>query len=68
MGARLGGRISGSDDALVEAHELVEDELMSPADFRDFAFANAVRLHGGMNADIVLFQKSVVETLEAITG
>jgi hypothetical protein len=42
-------------DALVmaetvpEAYELLEDGLLSEADFRDFAFANAVRLHGGMN-------------------
>jgi hypothetical protein len=29
-----------------EAHELVEDELITPDDFRDFTFANAVRLWG----------------------
>ena len=34
-----------------EAYELVEREALSPRDFRDFAFANAVRLHGGMNPD-----------------
>jgi hypothetical protein len=27
-----------------EAYELVEDELITPGDFRDFTFANAVRL------------------------
>jgi predicted TIM-barrel fold metal-dependent hydrolase len=32
-----------------EAHELVEDELITPEDFRDFAFANAVRLWGTQN-------------------
>ena len=29
-----------------EAHELVEDELITPDDFRDFTFTNAVRLWG----------------------
>jgi predicted TIM-barrel fold metal-dependent hydrolase len=32
-----------------EAWELVEDGLMTPADFRDFTFANAVRLWGMQN-------------------
>ena len=32
-----------------EAHELVEDELITPDDFRDFTFANAVRLWGQQN-------------------
>jgi hypothetical protein len=32
-----------------EAYELREEGLMSEGDFRDFTFANAVRLHGGMN-------------------
>jgi hypothetical protein len=48
---------------IVEAHELVEHELMTPADFRDFAFANAVRLHGGMNGDF--FAGTVVEAAAA---
>ena len=34
---------------LVEAHELVDDGLMSVDDFSDFAFGNTVRLLGGMN-------------------
>jgi predicted TIM-barrel fold metal-dependent hydrolase len=34
---------------LPEAHELVEDGLITPADFRDFTFANAVRLWGTQN-------------------
>ena len=34
---------------LPEAYELVEDELMTPDDFRDFTFANAVRLWGAGN-------------------
>jgi hypothetical protein len=34
---------------LPEAHELVEDELITKDDFRDFTFANAVRLWGTQN-------------------
>ena len=32
-----------------EAYELVEDELITDDDFRDFTFANAVRLWGQQN-------------------
>jgi predicted TIM-barrel fold metal-dependent hydrolase len=32
-----------------EAHQLVEDGLITPDDFRDFTFANAVRLWGTQN-------------------
>ena len=46
-------------DMLAEAHELVEDGLISDADFRDFSFANCVRLHGGMNPDF--FRGTAVE-------
>ena len=34
---------------LPEAYELVEDELITTDDFRDFTFANAVRLWGTQN-------------------
>jgi hypothetical protein len=34
---------------LPEAYELVEDGLITSGDFRDFAFANAVRLWGTQN-------------------
>jgi predicted TIM-barrel fold metal-dependent hydrolase len=45
------GHFDVSDMARVlpEAHELVTDGLMTAADFRDFAFANAVRFFGGGN-------------------
>ena len=46
-------------EVLEEAHETVDEGLMTDADFRDFAFANAVRLHGGMNPDF--FKGTVVE-------
>jgi hypothetical protein len=36
-------------DPLPEAYELVEDGVISPASFRDFTFANAVRLWGTQN-------------------
>jgi predicted TIM-barrel fold metal-dependent hydrolase len=36
-------------DPLAEAHELVEDGVISPDNFRDFTFANAVRLWGTQN-------------------
>ena len=36
---------------LVEAWELVENGILDPKQFRDFSFANAVTLHGGMNPD-----------------
>jgi hypothetical protein len=68
FGARLGAMF-GSDIGhfdvpdmrlvVVEAFELVEDNLISMDDFRDFAFANAVRLHGGANADF--FKGTAVE-------
>ena len=32
---------------LAEAYELVDEERVTPDGFRDFTFANAVRLHGG---------------------
>ena len=34
---------------VAEAYELVEDEHLTQADFRDFAFANVAKLHAGMN-------------------
>jgi hypothetical protein len=42
-----------------EAYELVEEDLITSDDFRDFAFGNAVRLHGGMNP--VFFHGTAVE-------
>jgi hypothetical protein len=58
LGARLNA-IFGSDighfdvpdmlEVLPEAYELVEDGLITAEDFRDFTFANAVRLWGTQN-------------------
>jgi predicted TIM-barrel fold metal-dependent hydrolase len=36
---------------LPEAHELVEDGLLEPADFRDFTFTNPVRFYTSVNPD-----------------
>jgi predicted TIM-barrel fold metal-dependent hydrolase len=58
MGARLKAVFSSDighwdvarmDEVLPEAFELVEHGLLAENDFREFAFANAVRLHGEMN-------------------
>ncbi len=68
MGARLNA-ILGSDighwdvpdmtKVLVEAHELVDDGFINAHDFRDFSYANVVRMHTGMNPDF--FKGTVVE-------
>jgi predicted TIM-barrel fold metal-dependent hydrolase len=62
--AMLGSDISHWDvrdmtEPIAEAHELVENGRLREDDFRDFAFANAVRLHGGMNP--AFFEGTVVE-------
>jgi predicted TIM-barrel fold metal-dependent hydrolase len=46
-------------EVLTEAWELVEHELISEGDFRDFVFANPVRLWAGNNPDF--FKGTVVE-------
>ncbi len=63
------GHFDVSDMARVipEAYELVEDGLMSPADFRDFSFANAVRFFGGGNP--AFFDGTLVEAeAKAVLG
>ena len=46
-------------DVLPEAYELCEDNLITADDFRDFTFANAVRLWGTVNP--AFFKGTVVE-------
>jgi hypothetical protein len=46
-------------EVMNEAYEMVEHELLNPEDFRDFTFANSVRLHGRMNPDF--FKGTVIE-------
>jgi hypothetical protein len=50
-------------EVVIETWELVEDGLVSEADFRDLCFRNAVRLHGGMNPDF--FKGTAVEDAAA---
>lgn len=47
-------------DVLPEAFERVEQGLMSEADFREFSFANAVRMLRGVNPEF--FEGTVVES------
>jgi predicted TIM-barrel fold metal-dependent hydrolase len=47
-------------EVLEEAYELVEDDLITEDDFRDFAFVNPAELWASMNPDF--FKGTVVET------
>lgn len=60
MGAKLNAVFSSDvshwdvpdmTETLAEAHELVEDKLITESDFKDFTFANMVRLQAGLNKD-----------------
>ena len=44
---------------VAEAYELVEDELITPDDFRSYTFSNVVKLHASMNPDF--FKGTAVE-------
>jgi len=46
-------------EVVAESYQLVEQNLLSPLDFKDFVFGNAVQLHGGMNPRF--FEGTVVE-------
>lgn len=46
-------------EVLEEAYELVEEEMITEADFRDFVFTNPASLYAGMNPDF--FKGTVVE-------
>jgi predicted TIM-barrel fold metal-dependent hydrolase len=53
---------------LEEAYELVERELITEDDFRDFTFTNAVQLYGGLNPSVfegTTIEKEVVGTLSS---
>jgi hypothetical protein len=47
-------------DAAAEVWELVEDDIISEEDFREFVFVNPVKLKTDMNPDF--FKGTVVET------
>src|SRR5260370_34537013 len=54
-------------EVLEEAHELVDDGLMTAEDFRDFAFVNPAGLWASMNPDF--FKGTVVEdSVAKVTG
>jgi predicted TIM-barrel fold metal-dependent hydrolase len=72
MGARLNALFSSDighfdvpdmTDVVPEAYELVEHELLTSDDFRDFMFMNAVRFWGEVNPDF--FKGTVVEKVAA---
>jgi predicted TIM-barrel fold metal-dependent hydrolase len=68
MRAMLGSDISHWDvvdmtDPIAEAYECVEKGTLTEGDFREFAFENAVRLHGGMNPEF--FDGTLIETAAA---
>jgi hypothetical protein len=46
-------------DVLTEAHELVDEGLLTEEDFRDFVFGNSVRLWAGSNPEF--FKGTVIE-------
>jgi hypothetical protein len=43
--------VTDMNEVVEEAHELVEDGLISEEDFRDYTFTNAATLYAGMNPD-----------------
>jgi hypothetical protein len=52
--------VTDMSSVLAEAYALVEDGIVSEADFRDFVFTNPVKLLAGMNPDF--FKGTVVES------
>lgn len=51
--------VTDATEVMEEAWEMVEDGMLTEADFRDFTFGNAATLHGRMNPDF--FKGTVVE-------
>ena len=51
--------VQNMSEVLSEAHELVENELITQDDFRDFTFTNVAELHASMNPNF--FKGTVVE-------
>jgi hypothetical protein len=43
--------VTDMNEVVEEAHELVEDGLITEEDFRDYTFTNAATLYAGMNPD-----------------
>jgi predicted TIM-barrel fold metal-dependent hydrolase len=53
-------------EVVPSAHSLLTEGLMSEAQFRDFVFANAVRLHGGANRDFFQGTRIQAEAAEVL--
>ena len=51
--------VSDMKEVLVEAHELVDDKVITEDDFRDFVYTYPVEFWGGMNPNF--FKGTVVE-------
>jgi predicted TIM-barrel fold metal-dependent hydrolase len=51
--------VSEMREVLVEAHELVDDGIITPEDFRDFVFTYPVEFWSGVNPDF--FRRTAVE-------
>ena len=80
LGARLNAIFSSDighfdvpdmTDVVPEAYELVEHELITSEDFRDFMFANAVRFWGEVNPDFfkgTAVERQAAETLARSAG
>ncbi len=71
LGAFYGSDIGHWDvenisEVVSEAYENVEHGLLPRPDFRDFMFANAVRLHGGMNPDFFKGTKVEAEARQVL--
>ena len=55
--------VTDMNEVVEEAHELVDDGLITEEDFRDYTFANAATLYAGMNPDF--FKGTVCEAAVA---
>jgi hypothetical protein len=55
--------VTDMTEVLDEAWELVERDMITAADFREFPFENAARLHTALNPDF--FKGTVVEAAVA---
>ena len=58
-------------DVLPEAYELVEDELISQDDFRDFVSTNPIRFWGEANPDFfkgTAVEKDAAAVLASVSG
>jgi hypothetical protein len=52
--------VTDMTEVVEEGYELVEEDLISEEDFRDFTFTNSVRLYAGLNRDF--FKGTVCES------